>query len=364
MAETTQQNDTRAAVEAAFQHHEQAGDSVGPTSAIEPEPVSTPAETPTEPAATSRERDEVGRFAPKPKDSKPEAAPEEKKPEQKESAPTAGAEPKPTEQPKAGPPKNAPLPPAVREEWEKIPESTRQYILKREGEAARLMSQTAEARRTHEALSKTLEPYRDMLTGEPMQVVGNLLQTAAVLKKGSPQEKAQLAAQMISGYDIDIETLAGVLEGLPAQRAQAQQFRDPRVDALEQRLAREEALRQHEYNTSAAATYKAFAEKAEFLESTGVREAMYQEMLQAGKRGVELSYEQAYNKVVWSLDETREVLLERERQKSSGGTAPDKAAIQRAKHAASSVKTDPGMGRVTTDNSIEALIRAQLDNAR
>lgn len=364
MADTTPQNDTRAAVEAAMQQHEAAGEQAAPMSALDsspPESAPTPA-----PEAPARPRDDVGRFAQTPKGDKPSA--EEKKPDAP-AAPAAKPEPgtqgeqKPSDPVRAGPPKNAPLPAAVREDWEKIPESTRQYILKREGEAARLMSETASARKTHAAFEKTLEPYRDLLTGEPMVVVGDLLRTAAVLKRGSPGEKAQLAAQMIAGYGIDIEALASVLEGSPLPQQAPQPYRDPRVDALEQRLAREDQQRQFEARQYAATKYKEFAESAEFLDTPGVREAMEREMMAAAQRGVAMEYQDAYDKAVWSLKDTREVLLGRERQSKPAGTVTDKAAIQRAKNAASSVKTDPVPGRVTTDNSIEALIRAQLESA-
>lgn len=361
MADTTPQNDTRAAVEAAMQQHEAAGEQAAPMSALD----SAPPESAPAPAAEApaRPRDDVGRFAQKPKEEKPAA--EEKKPEAPAAKPEPGTqgEQKPSEPVRAGPPKNAPLPAAVREDWEKIPESTRQYILKREGEAARLMSETASARKTHAAFEKTLEPYRDLLTGEPMAVVGDLLRTAAVLKRGSPVEKAQLAAQMIAGYGIDIEALASVLEGSPLPQQAPQPYRDPRIDALEQRLAREEQRRQFEDRQYAATKYKEFAENAEFLDAPGVREAMEREMVAAAQRGVALEYQDAYDKAVWSLKDTREVLLGRERQAKPAGTVTDKAAIQRAKNAASSVKTDPVPGRVTTDNSIEGLIRAQLESA-
>jgi hypothetical protein len=300
----------------------------------------------------------VGKFAPKPKE-KPEASQEvQAKPEAEAEARTP-AETKPTEpQAKGGPPKNAPLPPMLREKWDQVPDFAREHILKREGEISRKLSELDGARKTHAAFEQTLAPYRDMLSGEPMQVVGGLLQTAAVLKRGSSAEKAQLAAQMIQGHGIDIEALANALEGLPVQ--QEQQFRDPRVDVLEQRLAREEALRAQEHRQHAAKTYRAFAEEAEFLDSPGVRTAMEREMRSEWARGVELDYQTAYDRVIWALKDTRDVLLERERQKEPTGTATNQAAIARAKHAGSSVRTEPSMARVTSDNSIEANIRSLL----
>jgi hypothetical protein len=363
MADTTPQNDTRAAVEAAMQQHESAGEVAAPMSAIDSTPEEAPAQE--KPAAPERVRDEAGKFAQKPKEKPaegsgkaPPAGGTEEKPDQ-----PAGDEKSPEQPQRAAPPKGAPLPPALREQWGALPEVAREYILKREGEVSRVLSQTAEARKTHEALAKTLEPYREMLTGEPMTVVGGLLQTAAVLHRGSPQDKAALAAQMIQGYGIDIETLANALEGGAAGPQAPQHFRDPRVDAIEQRLAREEQQRMQQARQSAAVEYREFAENAEFLDSPGVREAMEREMRHEAARGVVLGLKDAYDRVVWALKDTRDVLLERER-KAPTGTATSQAAIQKAKNAGSSVKTEPSMARVTTDNSIEALIRAQLEGVR
>lgn len=372
MAETNDSNDTRAAVQAAIQEHEQT-EASAPVAPVSPEPTSTP-------SPPERTRDEAGKFAQKPQEPKP-AAEQQSKPEtppvaRAEEQSTASGEQKPQEPARAGPPRNVPLPPKLREQWDTIPEPAREYILKREGEVSRVLSQTAEARRTAESFVKTLEPYRDMLTGEPMQVVGGLLQTAAVLQRGSPHEKAQVLAQVLSGYHVDktdlvariieeqgvdIEQLAGRLErGGPTTQQAPHPYRDPRVDALEQRLAREDAARLQSARQEAAASYKTFAENAEFLDSPGVREAMEREMRAAAAQGVVMELQDAYDRVVWALKDTREVLLERERSRPVGGTATSQAAIQRAKHAASSVKNEPSMARVTTDNSVEANIRALL----
>lgn len=124
-------------------------------------------------------------------------------------APAAPTPPAPVATPEA------PKPPASwnateRESWAAMPEQARSAILRREAEHNRLLQDTSAQRRQAAKLDQIIEPYKPLLEKYNVgfeDAITPLLATRAALELGTPAQKAQLVANMIADFDIDVETL-------------------------------------------------------------------------------------------------------------------------------------------------------------
>lgn len=334
------ENDLKDDIAAAF-------DKADEPAAPAPEPVAeAPAEvvtaTPIGESQDGKVRDEKGRFVPKVGD-----APAEKKAEPKqleldskapvEAKPAEPAKPVEPEKPKVRPP--ASWKPTARESWEKAPPEIQQEVLRREKEISAALNESAEARATYQKFRETVSPYESMIRAqgvEPIQAVGNLLRTAAQLATAPVPARAQIVADIIKTYGVDIPTLDSILSGQPAPQAPQQawqppdpaQFRDPRLDAL---LAQQQTMLQQK-----ASSQIEEVEGEEFFED--VRDDMADILEVASRRGVALSARDAYNRAVMLHPEVSRVMEQRRAAATQSG------ATQRAMAASSSVRAQPASG--------------------
>lgn len=306
----------------------------------------------------SRERDDSGRFA---KKETPEApATTDQRPD-KAASTTKGAEAPETKAEPETPAATAATAykppqswrPEVREKWAALPPDVQAEVARVDGEVRKVMQSAAQSRRVAEELDKTFAPYRAIMTGEPMQVMGSLLQTAAQLQTGTPATRATLVAHIIKGYGVDVNILADILDkgpqGALPEQPQSGQYRDPRVDQmLEQQRQQQEAQIRRAISD--------FSAKAEFFNDVSPRMAALID--EADARGETLSLEDAYDAACWADQSIRKVLAQREvESKAKANAAP--ASTQQAKAAASSVKSNPTAGVASpTKGSILDEVRA------
>jgi hypothetical protein len=327
-----------------------------------------------EPAAV-RPRDPSGRFAKAEKATVPAPVAKEPKPE-----PSVTPQPKPAaEKPTATP---APKPgaesvalrapqswkPMAKERWAQLPAEVQQEVFRVDREHQRVMQEAAESRKFHQTFRETVAPFEAMIRaegGEPIAAVRELLQTAAALRMAPAPHKAKLVAKMIQTFGIDVQALDAELAGEAApqgmpQAQQPGQFRDPRVDQL---LATLQERQVHSQRTAAeqrAQEVAKFAETHEFYED--VREQMADVIELHSKRGSTLSLDQAYTLALKLLPDDSEVAqVLRQRAEAKAVTATQ-AATQRARAAASSVKSEPTSpigAKAPGERSIFEEVRAQ-----
>ncbi len=124
----------------------------------------------------------------------------------------------PTEAPKAPAAPETPAPASWNAEeragWATVPEAARKAILRRESEMNASLKFTAQARRRAEAIDKIAEPYQPILNSYGVtveQVLPNLLATRAALEVGTPEQKAQLVANICADFGLDINILDDAL---------------------------------------------------------------------------------------------------------------------------------------------------------
>lgn len=338
---------------------------VAPTEDVtaDPEPIpDLPAEQPEtdlapEKKSVDRDRDPAGKFAPK---SKPDAAMSSGKAAQGK----AEVAPSPTSATPAPAVSKAEVrapqswKPELREKWNAVPEEVRQEVVRREREVTVAMQEASEARRQLSSVQQMIAPYEGMIRaegGHPIQAIGSLLQTAAALRTAPPAHKAQIVADLIKQYGIDHNMLADSISGAGPRYQQEQQYRDPRVDQLQQYIQQQEGQRQQARMAEGQRAVEEFAKSHEFLDD--VRQDMAEFIQVAKSRGLTLSLEDAYSRAVELHPGIRDVLRQREEAKAR---AKANASTQRAKAATSSVRSEPARPGVKDG---KPSLREQLDSA-
>lgn len=356
----------RAALEAAFEQAESSGGGEAEAEAVPEAPVVEPVESAPEPEESGplqaeatepaeepsgeRPRGPDGKFLPKPK-AEPAAKQAASKP-QETPAPAQAKAPTPPA-PKAGVPAPEALKPpqswkpAARELWASLPPAVQAEAVRIDSEVRKVMQESAPARKFAQAFEQVVAPYRAIMTAEPLQVVQNLMQTAAQLQTAPPAQRGALVAQIIKTYGVDVQAVADALDGKAPAQPQQPEYRDPRLDHL---LAKIEAAQRHGWVSEAESWLK----QQEFGED--VRQRMGRLMAAAAQDGVAMSLEDAYNEACWATPQVREVLQRREAAKLQGTAT---AATQKAKAAAVSVVSEPAAGPAPedSDKSRRALLR-------
>lgn len=299
-------------------------------------------------------RDEAGRFAPKTEAPlKPvKVAAKTGTPAPKEGA----ASPTPAPQPGAASPTPAPLKPpqswkaTEREKWAALPPEIQAVIDRREREIAKGMQEGATHRETAEAFRKTIAPYEPLMRArgiEPTRYVGELLQTAAALNTAPPERRAEIVAGLVQSFQVPpVKLVAGLInsgavsiDAVNAALSQPQQpapaeYRDPRFDAFMSDLQRAKQMKAQQENQALQQKVDAFSEANEFFGQVRARMAG---IIDADPSLAD-NWAEAYSQACWADPDVRATLQQREAAKAAENA---QASTQRAKQAASSVKSKP-----------------------
>lgn len=257
-----------------------------------------------------------------------------------------------------------------REDWSKIPRHLQEKVMGREKELNTMMQTTADARRTHDQFGKLTQQYGAVLSGvmgdTPMETVSNLFSTVANLRVGSPIQKAQIIADLIEDFGVDINTLDSAIVGAAPsaetqQNSQFEKMFDARMAPFQEMMGQQNALTQQQEGQRAEAANNEVAEfgkTAEFLND--VRDDMADFMDMAAKRGENLSMKDAYEKACMLNPQVSAVIAGRHKMatlKSGNNTMATKRL------AASSVNGGKGGdGGGGGNNSMRDTIASAWDN--
>jgi hypothetical protein len=300
----------------------------------------------------SRLRDEVGKFA--------------KKAEE-------GIQPGPKSEPKVAREERAPQSwkPETRQHWQSLPAEVRGEIARREGEFARAMQETSEARRFSDAVMKTIAPYEMFIKAEnsnPLQAIDNLMGTAARLRTGTAPEIAGLVTQLVQQFGVGrfgpgfIEALDQALVGQTPQQ-------DPREVAMRRQLEQEIApvkqfmnqfqqmqqAQEQQMQAQAGNEVGNFLANQEF--AMDVKDDMADLIELAAKRGREMSIEEAYERATRAHPSIGKILSKRDQ--ATAAQSRNQVA-QRARSAAVSVSGAPSAGSGVSSSGD---LRSALENA-
>jgi hypothetical protein len=233
--------------------------------------------------------------------------------------------------------------PKDRESWSKIPRHLQEKVMSREKELNTMLQTTADARKTHDQFGQLSTQYGSVLSdmgNTPMEAVGNLFNTVASLKMGSPIQKAQIMADLIGQFGVDINTLdSALVNEAPSQESQQngqfEQMLQERMKPYEAMLAQQTQQTNYakkQKSQEALTEVQAFAKTAEFLND--VKPEMADLIDMAYKRGVNMPLQQAYDIACSSHPEISSMIAER---KQIAGVNGGNAALQAKKNAASSI---------------------------
>jgi hypothetical protein len=335
-----------------------------------PAPASAAAESDAEDAG--RVRDGLGRFV-----SKDGAAEGTGKPAEGQQAPAALA-PAPSPEGTAEAPAAPVKPPAswtpvAREHWSNLPAPVQAEVARREHQIQQTLNETQNERQMAAAFRRTVEPYLDIMrmegASDPFAAIANTFDVVRTLRMGTPTEKAQRVAQLVSVYGVDVAALDSALAGVPMpQQAQGgvdptmvqslvQQQLQPLMQAAQQRRMMQ--VQQVEQEISQDIQKFMADPKNEFF--ADVREMMADAIDIAEKQGRTLTLADAYDQACYLHPEVRKVILERQQ---SAGVKTRHQAAQRARAAAVSVRGAAPVGNPnvaepsSTRDAIEAAIEA------
>jgi hypothetical protein len=235
--------------------------------------------------------------------------------------------------------------PEMREKFAALPPEVQQEVVRREREITNALNESTEHRKASAKLREVIGPYEGMIRAEGGNVysaISSLMQTAQALRTSPPAHKAQLVAQLVNQFGVDIGMLDQALAGQAPHGQPATSQIDPR-QAVREEI--ENYRQQAEAQRSAAAYREAqsetvsFAESHEFMEDVRTRMATILEV--NAREGVVVSMEEAYNEACSLHPEVSKIVRQREAAKAaSTGTS----ATARSKTASSSVRSSPVSG--------------------
>ena len=249
------------------------------------------------------------------------------------------------EKPRVDMPKSLRL--ELKDHWEKAPPELQQAFAQRDADYEKGITQyktrDAEAR----AITEQFAPYEWILRNEnttPAQAIAPLLQTAALLRTGTPAQKSQAVAHMIQQFQIPIDQVSAHLGGTaPVQQDSHYNDLAQQVQQLTQHITQQQYQAQKSNENRALSVIQQFASDPANLHFEAVSDRMLQ-LLQAPqvlgdtsqmseREKLQLAYDTAVR-----LDPQLAQTLYAQQQQQAQATAQ----VQRARTAAVSVRGAPG----------------------
>ena len=111
----------------------------------------------------------------------------------------------------------------LKEHWEKAPAELQQAFAQRDADYEKGISTYKQRDAEARAVTEQFAPYEWILRNEnttAAQAIAPLLQTAALLRTGTPQQKSQAVAQMIQRFQIPLDQVAAYFNGAPPPQQQ------------------------------------------------------------------------------------------------------------------------------------------------
>lgn len=289
-----------------------------------------------------RTRDDAGKFSKK----------EEPKLEDPQEANSDNQEQKQEEQKPARNPYSS-WKKEAQSELSKLPENVQQMIQERESQFHKGIQSYKEDATYGRALKQTLsqfDPYLQELGVDAQVAIPQLLNTEMVLRKGSPEQKAQMFMQLAHEYGVDVNNLAQT----PFNPVEYQLRQE--LAAIKQQVSGLGQSRQMAEEANLSQTIEQFAEGREYFED--VRETMADLL----DRGLANDLDDAYTKALRLNDDvfskwqaSQQSTQERQRLEQAN------QAAKAAKASAVSVKGSPtGSTRAPEPKTTEDAVRQAM----
>ncbi|VVE00569.1 hypothetical protein PIN31115_02082 [Pandoraea iniqua] len=254
-------------------------------------------------------------------------------------------------------------------DWEKLPESARREIERRESDFHKGIEQYKAGAQSSQEWDRTIQPYMATIQSfgvTPQVAVSELLKADHMLRYSQPQQKIGMLLKIANDYGVDLQTLANGIQNVAGEQVwQQQNPADPRLQQLQQQIGQ---LTQHITNTqqqASAAEHSAIdAEIAEFAadpdhEHFGILQHDMAAFLQSG---LAKDLDDAYEKAMRANPQTYQIWLAQQQQEWDDKR---KAQVRQAKQAGANVVRPNGRASVpaaqpnrTMEEDIEATARS------
>jgi hypothetical protein len=255
--------------------------------------------------------------------------------------------------------------PKLREDFAKLPANVQAQISKREGEMSTFLNEGAESRKFGDRMNQTLQPFQSVMaahgTNDPVQAVQGLMETAAMLQMGSPQQKAQKLADMVQHYGIDITALDNALSGQPqvtAEQSNLEKMLEQKLAPMNQfmnNVQQNQQTSQQQVQETAQNDVGTFEQTAEFIND--VRNDMADLLDMAASRNQEMTLQQAYDKACALNPEISGIISQRASDDLLKG---NQQSNQNKRYAASSIR---GNQVATNTGPVDDSIMGALNQA-
>jgi hypothetical protein len=228
------------------------------------------------------------------------------------------------------------------DKWKTLPKEVQQFWAEREQVIHQGFTKADEDRTYGKSMKDVITPYEAIIRAEggtPTEAVRSLLNTAYVLRVGSPEQKVELFSHLMQQYAVAPQDLFNRLQNGAARV-------DPQVNALQSEIQQIRALLQqqtqsHEQQEEQEVhhTLNSFAQEEGHEHFEAVRYTMGL-LLQSGQCK---DMQEAYDRAVWADPSIRSTLLDQQIQAGQTKRVADvNARVQQARKAGSSVVGAPG----------------------
>lgn len=211
------------------------------------------------------------------------------------------------------------------QEWAQVPERVKQEILKREDDMMKGMEQYKTAANLGQQYDTVVEPYRALLAAEnvnPVELFQNFAANHYLLSRGTPEQKVQLAANMLQHYQIDLNALLTQFSRSPTPADPKIQNLERQVQTLTQTLTSQQQAAQEKAEAAAMADIEQFAADPAhpfFNELIG-------DIMKLMEAGVATTLSDAYDKAVYANPVTRQKEIDRLTAEKTSAKAQEEAA--------------------------------------
>ena len=254
----------------------------------------------------------------------------------------------------------------LKDHWEKAPAELQQAFAQRDADYEKGITSYKQRDVEARAITELFQPYEWMLRNEnttASQAIGPLLQTAALLRTGTPHQKSQAVAQLIQQFQIPLEQVAAYFGGeAPPQQDSHYNQLAQQVQQLTQHITQSQYEAQKQNENRALSVIQQFAGDPANAHFEAVQDRMLS-LLQAPQVLGDISHmsereklQVAYDTAV-RLDPQLAQSLYAQQQQSYAA----QNQVQKAKQAAVQVRGAPGAAISGAVNQMDR--RAVIANA-
>lgn len=244
-----------------------------------------------------------------------------------------------------------------------LPPEWQQEISRREAEAHKALTSQDEERQFGRRINQLSSPYLPTIRAEGATVekaFENYLQTAHVLRQGTPFQKAQALHSIAQQFNVDLNL---PLQGAGSDPQTAQLWQ--RLEAAEAKLQAQDQQRQQQESQGLQSQVETFASQPGHEHFQTVRVHMGALM----EAGAAKTMDEAYQMAIWAHPDLRSTLLDAQTKAAEEKRKTEQLALsQRAKQAAVSVTGAPGSSRplngAQSHGSIEDDVRAAMSEVQ